>query len=268
MTTSSPWLPTWDGAAYAANTGHHRAHDGAFLTGLPARPTDRLLDVGCGSGDFTATLASLVPGGHVVGLDPQPSMLDQARGVAGPNQSFVPGVAQDLVGALAAAGVEAGFDGVLSRAALQWVPIGDHPAVLAGVHAVLRPGGWFRLEMGGHGNIGPMAAHLDAVAARYGGVRPPWAFPDAGWYLEQLERSGFDHSAGWVRTVAQRRPFDAASLVGWLRTQGFTGYLPSIAPADHDAFRAEVESRLDELRRHDGSFDQTFVRLDVLAHRA
>jgi len=37
--------------------------------------------------------------------------------------------------------------------------------------------------------------------------------------------------------------------------------------ADHAAFEAEVEVRLDELRRHDGTFDQTYVRLDALARR-
>ena len=45
----------------------------------PSRSTDRVLDVGCGSGDFTAKVAALVPDGHVVGLEPQPSMVDEAR---------------------------------------------------------------------------------------------------------------------------------------------------------------------------------------------
>src|SRR5690349_12492028 len=40
------WIPTWDGASYAANTGHHREHDAWFLERFPIRPTDRLLDLG------------------------------------------------------------------------------------------------------------------------------------------------------------------------------------------------------------------------------
>jgi ubiquinone/menaquinone biosynthesis C-methylase UbiE len=54
-----PWLPTWDGALYAANTDHHRRYDDRFLSTLPLRPTDRVLDLGCGSGDLTATVAAL-----------------------------------------------------------------------------------------------------------------------------------------------------------------------------------------------------------------
>ena len=79
-------LADWDGKSYAANTGHHRRYDNRFLATLPLRPTDRVLDIGCGAGDLTATVAGLVPEGHVVGLEPQPSLLHEARSRALANQ--------------------------------------------------------------------------------------------------------------------------------------------------------------------------------------
>src|SRR6478736_5638981 len=83
-------LPVWDGAAYAANTAHHRVFDDAYLSSTPIEPGQRLLDLGCGSGDLTATLAGVVGSeGHVVGVDAQPSMLAEAAQRAGANQSFV-----------------------------------------------------------------------------------------------------------------------------------------------------------------------------------
>lgn len=60
-------------------------------------------------------------------------------------------------------------------------------------------------------------------------------------------------------TVAQRRPFDHYSILGWLRSQALQAY--GLGPD----FDGAVEARLDDLRRSDGSFDQTFVRLDLLA---
>lgn len=33
-----PWLPGWDGALYAENTTHHRAHDQPFLDALSLAP--------------------------------------------------------------------------------------------------------------------------------------------------------------------------------------------------------------------------------------
>jgi ubiquinone/menaquinone biosynthesis C-methylase UbiE len=64
VNTVDVWLPPWDGAAYAANTGHHRVFDAAFLATLPLQGNERILDLCCGSGDFTRALADLVPAGE------------------------------------------------------------------------------------------------------------------------------------------------------------------------------------------------------------
>ena len=45
-------------------------------------PHMTILDVGCGPGTITADFAALVPGGHVVGLEHAPEVLDQARNTA------------------------------------------------------------------------------------------------------------------------------------------------------------------------------------------
>jgi trans-aconitate methyltransferase len=263
-TQEEPWLPAWD-ASYAANTGHHRAFDALFLETTPLAPADRVLDLGCGSGDFTRIVADLVPDGEVVGLDPQPALLSEARRRAGANQSFVEAPVQRLAEAVAA---DPAFDGVMSRAAMQWVPMADHPGYLAASLALLRPGGWFRLEMGGAGNIPVIAPLVGSVSQAHGGPPAPWSFPDPGTYLELLEAAGIgiDPAQGsYVRTNAQRRPFDRDRLLGWLRSQCYQAFEITMPAERHAAFEAEVEGRLDELRRHDGSFDQTFVRLDVLA---
>lgn len=261
---SGTWLPAWDGTAYAANTAHHRAHDADFLATLPLRPADRVLDIGCGSGDFTATVAGIVPHGHVVGLDAQPAMVAEARCRALPNQSFVVAPVQQLVETLAA---EASFDVAFSRSVLHWVPADEVPAVYAATARVLRPGGWFRVECGGAGNVPAVVALFDDVAAPLGGPRCPWTFADAGSAMAWLEAAGLDHEQGWARTVAQRRRFDEAALRGWMHSQALAAYTATMPPEHHERFVAGVEERLGELRRPDGTWDQTFVRLDLLARR-
>lgn len=257
-------LPRWDGALYAANAGHHRAFDEWFLDSLPLTSVDRVLDVGCGAGDFTAAVARRVPEGHVVGLEPSQSQLTLARANALPNQSFVEGSVQDLELLLPEERV---FDVVISRSVLHWVPIADHASALTSFHRVLRPSGWLRLEFGGAGNIPQILPVTDDESSVLGGPTCPWSFPDAATYLDLINRAGFDATEGYVRTIAQRRAFDSESLLGWLRSQCFQAYEHGMAAEVHTAFRARVESRLDEMRRHDGSYDQTFVRLDALARR-
>ncbi len=271
--TAEPWVPAWDGAAYAANTGHHRAHDDWFLRAFPVQPADRVLDLGCGSGDFTAQVAALVPDGHVVGMDAQASMLAEAEaGADSARQSFVLGAVQDLDRLFPAPEHDATFDAVMSRAVLHWVPRADHPAVFAAAARLLRPGGWLRVECGGAGNVATVVRVLDAISAEFGGPAAPWNFTDAGTALDLIEAAGFDlgpdrEVSGYVHTVAQHRAFDRESMLGWLHSQAIEAYAVGIASDRRDAFRAAVAARVDELARPDGTFDQTYVRLDLLAYR-
>lgn len=266
--TGDTWIPDWDGAAYAANTGHHREHDAWFLEHFPVRSSDRLLDLGCGSGDFTRILADLVPEGEVIGLDAQPSMLAAARVDACPNQSFVLAPVQELARAFPGPDADGSFAAVTSRAVLHWVPAADHPGVLAEAFRLLAPGGWLRIECGGAGNVSGVVAAFDRIAKPYGGPAAPWTFLDAGHYLELTERAGFVLGAdGYVRTVAQRRAFDRDGMIGWLQSQAIEAYAIDVDEHRRDAFRAEVVERVDEFARHDGTFDQTYVRLDLLVRK-
>ena len=259
------WLPDWNGELYAANTGHHRRYDARFLSTLPLKPTDRVLDLGCGAGDLTATVAKLVPDGHVVGVDPQPSLLAEAHRRAGTNQSFVEARAQHLSDAVTG---DALFDVIFSQSVLHWVPWADHPEILRQCQRLLRTGGVLRVECGGGDNVREVVTFLDAVARDIAGSsapRAPWTFVHAGAYLDLLLEVGFDVGEGYVHTLAQRRQFDRDSVTGWLASQAVEAYAVDLAAELRDPFRAEVMARVDELRRPDGTYDLTFVRLDLLA---
>ena len=68
-----PWwlLPTFD------NPLRKRIHDPQQILASYVRPGDTVLDVGCGMGYFTLTLARLVGAeGHAIAADLQPRMLD------------------------------------------------------------------------------------------------------------------------------------------------------------------------------------------------
>lgn len=261
--STGPSNGSWAGERYAQESGHHRSYDDWFLSQHPPKREDRIVDAGCGSGEFTARLAQLASDGHVIGVEPDPSMLAAAARHDAHNLEFRQARLQELHEVCEPSWA----DLVVSRAVFHWLPLDDYLPSYRAVWRVLRPGGWFHVESGGAGNAGLLTRTLDEVGRRLGLGAAAVSFPDAGLALELLEQAGFEIPPTGVTTVAQRRAFDRDQLIGLIRTQAVVAY--GLGPADDllSRFVDEVVARLDDLRRHDGSFDQTFVRLHVLARR-
>lgn len=252
----------WSGDAYAKHSGHHRAFDDAFLERHPPSDADVVVDLGCGSGEFSAKVAALVPKGRVIGVDPDPSMLERARAHDQPNLFFVNAAAEDVDQIVP----EGSADLVVSRAMLHWLPLSRYPRCFEAVHRVLEPGGWYHSESAGAGNLQTLSELVEEIAAVHGIAAPP-RFPDVGLVFELLEAAAFELPQGAVRSVAQRRPFSRDRLTRFLRSQAAVA-LTRTAPEDvKPAIIEALAGAAERLRRHDGTFDQTFVRLEILARK-
>ncbi|GAB3691410.1 class I SAM-dependent methyltransferase [Nocardiopsis oceani] len=254
---------SWVGDRYADHSGHHRSFDDWFLGQLPPGPGDRIVDAGCGSGEFTARLAGLVPDGQVIGVEPDVSMLAVATRHRAENLEFRQGRLQDLDRVCEPSWA----DLVVSRAVFHWLALDDYLPSYQAVARVLRPGGWFHAESGGAGNVALVRGLLDDVAYGLGFESAAVTFPDPGSVLELLEQAGFEIRRSGVMTVAQRRSFDREQLLGFIHTQALMAYNTGPGDVGLDRFVNAVSERVDELRRRDGSYDQTFVRLHVLCRR-
>lgn len=253
----------WVSDSYVGEAGHHRSFDDWFLAQHPPRTHDTIVDAGCGSGEFTARLADLVPGGRVIGVEPDPSMLEAASRHRADNLEFRRGRLQGLHEVCE----PSSSDLVVSRAAFHWVPLAEYGDCYESVHRVLRPGGWFHSESGGAGNVARLTAVLDEVADELELEPAGVSFPHPGTALELLEQAGFEVPTAAVTTVAQRRAFDREGLLGFIRTQASVAYGVGVDQDMLDRFVAAASQRGDQLRRHDGSYDQTFVRLHVRCRR-
>lgn len=111
----------------------------AYLDLLQIAPGERVLDVGCGTGVVTRAVATRVgPTGHVLGVDPSPTMLAVAREIAERE-----GVAEQIefrVGDARALPVDdAAFDVVLAITALSHTT--DAEQAIPELLRAVRPGG-------------------------------------------------------------------------------------------------------------------------------
>lgn len=253
----------WCGAGYSDHSGHHRTADDWFLSRHRPTPDAHVVDVGCGTGEFTSHLASIVTQGQVVGVEPDASMRAVAAKRQAPNLRVVAGTAQQLSRAVPAGSA----DLVVSRAVFHWIPLADYPACYDEIRTVLRPGGWLHLESGGAGNVRRVKHLLDRIAGDWELPPARVTLPDPGAVYDLLQAVDLRIPEGGVLTVAQRRAFDREQLLGFLRTQASVAYLPGASEEVAQGFWNAVTRSVDELAGPDGSYDQTFVRLDVLAQR-
>ncbi|WP_285500535.1 class I SAM-dependent methyltransferase [Actinokineospora sp. NBRC 105648] len=107
---------------------------------VAARPDDVIVDVGCGTGSLALLLNRAEPEARIIGVDPDPEVLDLARGKAGadaPTLEWRVGMGDALVELLGAGSATA----VVSSLVLHQCPIGMKRAIIASMAAVLRPGG-------------------------------------------------------------------------------------------------------------------------------
>jgi ubiquinone/menaquinone biosynthesis C-methylase UbiE len=102
-----------------------------------ARPGDRVLDVGCGTGYFTRVMANAVaPDGSAQGIDPSGQAIAQAKSITRlANCSFADGVAE-AIGA-----PDGSYDVVVSSLTIHHLPETLRPQAIAEMFRVLRPGG-------------------------------------------------------------------------------------------------------------------------------
>lgn len=252
----------WTGQEYSTAAEHHREFDDWFLERLRPKPTDVVVDVGSGSGEFTAQIAELASEGTVTGVEPDPSMLEAARRHVEPNLRFVQGSAEELDRIIDPSSV----DLVISRAVLHWIPLERYPRVFEAAYDVLRPGGWFHSESAAAGNGAKMIEFVNRLADKFG-VPPPEAFPDPGTVFDIVEQAGYMIPMEGVRSVVQRRSFGAEQISSFVKTQVAVLLTRGVDAELSADIVDEALRSVDELRRPDGTFDQTFVRLEVLAQR-
>ncbi|MGZ6144002.1 MAG: methyltransferase domain-containing protein [Myxococcales bacterium] len=114
---------------------------------------ERILDVGCGTGEITARLAELYPQAALTGIDLEESHLERAR-------QRVPGARFEKADALALPYEAQSYDLAVCRHLTQAVP--DASKLLKEIHRVLQPGGRAHVLSEDYGMLWCHPTSLDA----------------------------------------------------------------------------------------------------------
>lgn len=251
----SPRPQAWSPELYTARAGFVAALASDLLDLLEPAPSERVLDLGAGTGTLTARIAER--GATVVGLDASEAMIARAR-ASYPSIDWVVADGQAL-------DYDAAFDAVFSNAALHWMLRARD--VADGVRRALIPGGRFVAEFGGVGCCRTALRAAERLLAEMGEAPERWFrwyFPSIAEYAGVLEAAGLEVRTAWL--------FDRPTLLAgdgglrdWFRL--FSAPLLTHLGDRSDAFLAEMERRTQSTLCRDDGWLLDYVRIRVVARR-
>lgn len=204
---------------------------------------ERAVDLGCGRGDLTVSIAERLGIGRMTGIDNSPAMLEQTEQHGRVAVSFEYGDISRWTG-------DGDHDLVLANAALHWVP--DHAAVLERWVAALAPEGQLAVQVpANHDHPSHVAsthvARQEPFASAFDGEPP--ADPVEANVLAPEEYSSLLHSLGVVDPHVRLQVYPhvlptSDGVVEWTKGSSLTRFFRRLPPELHDPF---VDAYRDEL---------------------
>ena len=220
MNETPPIVRVFDQAAEAyenVGVGFFAPIAAELVRAAAPRPGERVLDVGCGTGEVLFRVAPAVGHtGHVTGIDLAPAMVARSRATS----TGLHNVTVETGDAQAPAYPDGSFDLITSGLVLFFLP--DPPAALAAYRKLLKPSG--RLAVSSFARHDPRYPQALRILARFAHNPPPprrnHPIFDAAERLEAAAlAAGF--ASATVREAAVGSDFrDAAHLYEWIGSHG------------------------------------------------
>src|SRR5215218_2831954 len=256
----------WDPATYLRFAGERARPFADLLAHVRSEAPSVVVDLGCGEGALTASLAQRWPGARVVGVDSSPEMLDAAAAHAEPGRvSFELGDVRDWR-------PDGSVDVLVSNAVLHWVP--EHADLMRRWAGELALGGELAVQVPGNFRA-PTHALLTELcrsprwSARVAGLGPqPDAVLEPAGYLDVLTGAGLEADV-WETTYLHvlRGP---DPVLTWVRSTVLRPVLALLPDDDAARFTAEYGAALHEAYppRPDGTTVLPFRRVFAVGSRA
>jgi trans-aconitate 2-methyltransferase len=230
----------WDVAQYLKFSDERFRPFADLLSQVRTEQARSIVDLGCGTGVLTQTLAERWPSARVIGVDSSGEMLAQAV------PRSIPGRLEFIQADIAEWSAEMPLDLIVSNAALHWV--GAYEELLARLTAMLAPDGALAVQMPNRFPT-PSQTAIDETAAD-----TRWASSLEGvglhrdsvkpllWYVQRLQDLGCTVNA-WETTYFHVLTGENPVLE-FLKGTGLRPLLERLEPADRVEFLESLSVRL------------------------
>jgi trans-aconitate 2-methyltransferase len=251
-----------------------RLENGGAEQRLVDRTVDRIVDLGCGTGENTAELARRFAGAVTVGMDSSPAMMDRAlklrEGLEPALRERVSFVLGDIHEFNTKHEHSREYSTIFSNAAMQW--LSEHREIFTCCFEALAPGGRLVVQMPANDHETAQVtlhamAHEEPWRAALVGVKPPSATVAAPEvYDRMLAEIGFDRIDCYYQTF--HHPMDSpAEIVEWCRATVLRRYVDLLDPAQREPFVEALTARLERAYATRGPLTFDFRRLFIWARR-
>jgi trans-aconitate 2-methyltransferase len=262
-------MADWDPELYNRFRRYRAEPVEHILSRLQLGGDEKIVDLGCGSGENTIELARRSPRGSALGVDGSPAMIEAARKLLDGEPTELRGrVSFELLN-VPDFRADRAYASIFSNATFQWIP--DQRALFAACFDALRPDGTIVVQMPANETetakmeIGRLAREAPWNAMLHGRERAFHEEPPE-FYAAMLARLGYDRIDSYHLTF--HHPMDRpADVVQWYRATGLRPFLDAIPKDRHDEFLGELTARFNTAYGTSGPMTFDFKRLFIWARR-
>ena len=256
----------FDGKRYKKASKHQKEWGGKIIEEISVNEDSIILDLGCGDGVLTQILSSKVPKGKVIGIDASKGMIETTNEIREDNLEFRLMDINNI-------NFEEKFDLIFSNAALHWVK--DHKKLFNRCNNVLKYGGKIRFNFAGDGNCHNFFEVVKEIAMYkeyniyFKDFEWPWYMPSIKEYKKLANETKVFKNINVFEENADRYFQNPEELIGWIDQPSIVPFISVLPENIRKEFRDKVvEEMLKKTQKEDGTYFETFRRINILAEKA
>ncbi|MGI9531213.1 class I SAM-dependent methyltransferase [Lutimonas sp.] len=248
----------WNVDLYNKKHGFVHEYGADLVQVLDPKPDERILDLGCGSGQLTKEIAAFTD--QVIGIDSSKEMIETSQEMF-QDLEFYQMNAESFQ-------FDRGFDAIFSNAVLHWVK--DQKAASQNMLRHLKSGGRLVVEFGGAGNVATITNAIRSCLEDRGYLTNAslerWYFPSISAYSSLLEEVGFEVVHAQLYDRPTLLDSKNAGIKDWIEMFG-AHFFEGVEEGEKNDILDDVQKKVESSCFYNGNWYADYRRIRVVAIR-